>query len=476
MERRAISALFLSAVLAALFLVPNLSEAQTNRLDPLAGVWLVRDQSREFRLQLQPDGSFFLLVRVSGQADQQETGTWTSQPGRLVITNRRGEIYQYQYRFMNPDLLEVVDPEGQGMRMARQAPVAAPRPPAGNLPPPAAPAAAGGPPDPLYLGPYQDASENAFTVLVPRGWIAKGGILRVNPFTAGGPTNTVAAKTDFAVMSDPQGEVMIRWAPSFTYVDRRHMATSAMGLFPEGSNYRGSQVLALQSAESYLLRVAFPRTHHHAAGLRVIASRPLPEMARAYQRRMQLLGSRFTYDAHMIHVTYEERGRMFEEKLFCVIEDTGQLGVGMWSNKETLLMRAPLGRLAAWEPVLYIIHDSLRLNPTWVAGEVRGQAQRGRAARDMQDYEQRTMREILEHRRKTYAEIRKAMYLMMSGQAQFRNPHTGEVEVAPSRMKNRWVNGAGEEAYSNNPDFDPNRERAGRSDFKLAPEVPPAAD
>ncbi|MCB2188214.1 MAG: hypothetical protein KQJ78_17480 [Deltaproteobacteria bacterium] len=470
----------MAAVCLGLLCLVSPCPARAAAPNPAVGTWLVREQANEVVLALRGDGVFFRTVRAAGQPPSQETGSWTYTPGLLTITTAGGQVMTYQCQFPGPDQMQISDASGQGALMVRVSDAPPPQAPPAQAPPvqPPAPSpgnlpqAAAGPPDPLYLRPYTDQTENAFRVQVPVGWLAKGGILRVNPLTAGGPTNTVAAKTDFAVMSDPTGQWLIRWLPSYTYVDSRYL----VGNYLPGSNYRGCQVAPLLSAEAFLLRLAFPYTHRQATDLRVLESRPLPGLAHNYQQRKQLLGSRFRYDAQMVHLAYQERGQWFEEKMFGIIEDTGQLGVGMWSNQETLVLRAPLGQLAAWEPVFWIIHGSMQLNPNWVAGEVRGQIQRGQAAREMQAYEQKTMNEILEHRRKTYADIRKAMYLMMTGQAQYRNPHTGQLEVAPNRLKNRWVNGAGEEAYSNNPDFDPNRVLPGRSDYKLTPEVPPSEE
>ena len=51
--------------------------------------------------------------------------------------------------------------------------------------------------------------EQAFSLLVPKGWRLRGGIVRIDPTRQGGPAQSIAAKVDFAVQSDDDGSVMI---------------------------------------------------------------------------------------------------------------------------------------------------------------------------------------------------------------------------------------------------------------------------
>jgi len=91
-------------------------------------------------------------------------------------------------------------------------------------------------------------------------------------------------------------------------------------------------------------------------------------------------------DAAVLTVTYQEGGIQYQEKLTTLIEDMGPASQGMWSNKDTLVVRAPAAefdRLARW---FSIIPGSIQLNLVWVAGEMRGQRQRAAAAQGTQLY------------------------------------------------------------------------------------------
>ena len=102
-------------------------------------------------------------------------------------------------------------------------------------------------PERIVLRRYLDRTEQAFTILVPDGWITEGGIVRVDPLAGGGPANAIAAKTDFLVASDSDATVAIYFMPDTIYFDSRGMPASQYGLFPPGSNYQGMTVWPLMA-------------------------------------------------------------------------------------------------------------------------------------------------------------------------------------------------------------------------------------
>ena len=46
-----------------------------------------------------------------------------------------------------------------------------------------------------------------------------------------------------------------------------------------------------------------------------------------------------TYNAEMLRIEYDEDGIRYEEIFVSIIENWGQLGAGMWGNKETFYLR-----------------------------------------------------------------------------------------------------------------------------------------
>lgn len=320
----------------------------------------------------------------------------------------------------------------------------------------------------LILHRYTEPRESAFTILLPAGWIAEGGVLRVNPLTSNGAMNTVGAKVDFLVKKDAAGTMMIHWLPNFAYKDPRWLQG---GYFPVGSSYMGMTVHPLVDAQTFLAAFVFQRQRPQARNVQVLERKPLPGLAKHYQDRatsMPGMGS-YQYDAGLMVAAYDEGGVRYKEKMVAVIEDTGQVMLGTWMNRETLTVRAPAEEFDKTEPLFDIIQTSLQGNPAWVVGEQRGAAQRAANALETQRYIQNAARQIVENRQKTNAEIRHGLWLFMTSQEDFVNPHTGEVEQGSNQWKHRWVNGNGDLVYTDDPKYDPNWDPANRrTDFKLS--------
>ena len=302
--------------------------------------------------------------------------------------------------------------------------------------------------------------EGAFTFLLPKGWTVEGGIMRVDPLAQGGAGNSIAAKLDMATKKDTQGTVMSRALPDTLFMDMTASPAGQMGLFPRGSNYNGMLVMPHMSALDFLTQVAFSYAHPQVSGAQVTEQRPLPEVAGKFlQRTRSMLGqyaATFSYDAALITVIYTENGVRYKEKLVGVVEDFGQLGAGLWGNKETGLIRAPVDEFERWEPIFSVMRRSVIVNPEWVRGELRGQLQRSQILINTQQEIQRIDREIVEHRQKTNDEINNDMFLTLTDQEEYVNPYTNEVEVGSNQWERRWQNEQGDVIYTDDANYDPN--------------------
>ena len=314
--------------------------------------------------------------------------------------------------------------------------------------------------------------EGAYTVLVPNGWEIDGGIFRVDALSSGGPGNAIAAKNDFTVRKDRQGSVQIRWLPDVMFFDASQSPAGQMGMFPPGSNYQGMTVYPVMPAPQFIVSLAFPYAHPNASNVQVVEQKPLPKLAQSYQQRVYSMmpGLTFTYDAAMVTFTYDEGGVTYYERMTAMVENWGQLGAGLWGNKESICMRAPKGELDRWEPVLSVIQNSIQINTQWLAGELKGQAQRGEIVANTQREIQRIEQEIYEHRRKTNEEIHNDMFLTLTDQEEYVNPHTNEVEIGSNQWKYRWVNEGGEVIYTDEESYNPNIDvNLNRTGFERTP-------
>lgn len=314
-----------------------------------------------------------------------------------------------------------------------------------------------------------EPNENAFSILVPKGWKIEGGIFRVNPTTQGGPAQSIAAKIDFAVKKDKKGSVMIRWLPDMLYFDVRNTPAGQMGMFPEGSNYQGMTVSYIKSAENFIREIAFPYAHPKADNIRIVERKKLPGVINNYSKRVKQLMpfTTMSYDAAIIKFRYDENGDRYEESIVSLIEDWGRLGAGMWGNKETFLIRTPVGQFKEYAPVFSVIQNSVKINLQWIIGEVKGQATRGRIAINTQKEIQRIGKEIAEQRKKTNAEINNDMFLTLTEQEEYVNPYTKEIEVGSNQWKYRWENESGDIIYTNDENYNPTTDiNINRNDYK----------
>ncbi len=63
----------------------------------------------------------------------------------------------------------------------------------------------------------EEPREGAFTILVPHGWTARGGIYRENAAASGGPLNALEAKCDLMFSRDETASVMFHILPDIVY-------------------------------------------------------------------------------------------------------------------------------------------------------------------------------------------------------------------------------------------------------------------
>ena len=298
--------------------------------------------------------------------------------------------------------------------------------------------------------------ERALTLLVPKGWLIEGGAFRILDERYGGAMNMTDCKFDMSVKSNAAGSVMIRWMPEMMCIDQ----AQAWGN-PEGAIFNNALVRRKRDPLRFLAEVAFPYAHPRASQMTVTETKNLPSLASKYQAGVPAEMKMFTnmaYYAGMITVTYQENGTWYSERLVTVIEDFGSGGGGLWRNRESMLIRAPKGELPKWEATLSVIQNSGKWNMNWIAGEIRGQAGRQATVAMTQRDIQRIDAEIAEGKRKTAAAIQHDMYLTLTGQEDYKNPFTGEVERDTGEWKNRWINSSGDVIYTDDGSYDPNHD------------------
>jgi hypothetical protein len=142
----------------------------------------------------------------------------------------------------------------------------------------------------------------------------------------------------------------------------------------------------------------------------------------------------------------------------------------MWKNRYTFSVRAPLGKLKEYEPVFSAIGNSLTLNKQWLAGEIKGQLERAGIYNKTMAEINRISEEINQHRQHNNEVIQNDMYLNLTGQEEYVNPFTNEVETGTNEWNHRWSSNSDFVIYSDDPNFDPNRvPELNHFEFKMSP-------
>jgi hypothetical protein len=313
--------------------------------------------------------------------------------------------------------------------------------------------------------------EEAFTILAPKGWKGDGGIFRINPLQAGGPLNSMEAKCDLLLKSDDRGTVAFRILPEVVYA---HVGIGA-GAFPPGSNYQGATVRLLEDAPTHL-QTLFSTIHPRASGVQKLKAARLPGEIRAMEKGLeytnQLLrqagAAALTYrsDAAGGAFEYTENGVRFREVLVTGIVD--MRAALTWKNTRTLLFRSPAAEFDLRRPLMDIMRFSLQFNPQWVVKEAEGQRERAGIVLKIYEEIRRIDREILRRTSVNRNEIMNDNFLVLTGQEEYVNPHTREVEVDTDAFKYRWVNSGGERYYTNREEENPNLFMQ-RTDYKRTP-------
>jgi len=80
---------------------------------------------------------------------------------------------------------------------------------------------------------------------------------------------------------------------------------------------------------------------------------------------------------------------------------------------------------------------------------------------------QRIEKEIVGHRQKSISEIHNDMFLMLTDQEEYINPHTKKVEMGSNQWNTRWENENGDVIYTSDENYRPNQDiHLNRSDYK----------
>jgi hypothetical protein len=315
----------------------------------------------------------------------------------------------------------------------------------------------------------------AFRLLIPDGWRFKGG---VNWNTAKFPAEASVAWT----VTSPDGRSRLQQMPHTTFFWSQD--PSLQQSYAQG----GAILQAPMDAVSYLRNIFLPHQRPGASQIKILASGPLPELARETQSLLQYhMGifnqiSPFQFrldlqtDAGHIKVSYQQNGHRIIEDMtasvcYMVAYFPGMYGVitGTTWIPRIKCFSAPADRMENQARLFKIMIDSYRENPNWevantrlTAGITRDQLRQQRAIFNRMQQIRNSQQEVDDmimagYQRRSAAQDRIFEHYSeaVRGVDSYRDPvNDWQVEL-PTGMNNAWTNGS-QYVFSDHAGFDPN--------------------
>ncbi len=299
----------------------------------------------------------------------------------------------------------------------------------------------------------------AFSMLVPNGWVRRGGILwNLRYSNVASVAMTVSdARSHQALQAFPL--IPQVWDPS------RYLG-------PPGGNYLGMEVRQPVSATALIEQLIVPAFR---GGLhpRVVRHVRLPKVARALTAKGKGPVTSNTYDAGRVRIAYSERGRAMEEDFYAIVSYTTSPSLPsttMWQPQILYSFRAPRGRLDASARVLQTMVSSVRSSLKWYAGYqyvfnlwVQGQMQSIAAAGALSkqlasasDSISKSMNESWQEQQAVYDRVYGEISKQIRGVESYENPFEGRAVELPNDYSYAWVSSSGEYALSDAAGFNPN--------------------
>lgn len=222
---------------------------------------------------------------------------------------------------------------------------------------------------------WVDPTEGAFSVALPRGWAAQGGILRTPPH--GLP------EVRFEARGDAEGQRRVRiggQAWQFQDTPAGGMFGGLMQVFG-GLAGAGQEALPWCHARDFAQGWLLPRIAQGLSGLAVAAVQDRPDAAAGLLPRLNadaaargLWGQPELTVAEVL-LRYAEAGTAFLELLRVQTVRLVQGGMGWgppptWFGEVAFAFRAPEAAWAASEGTLRGIAESLEKNPAWQAAQL----------------------------------------------------------------------------------------------------------
>jgi hypothetical protein len=297
----------------------------------------------------------------------------------------------------------------------------------------------------------------AFRVLVPAGWQARGSIQwRFHP-------QYPSAGSMVAV--NPTGVEGVAIYPMVPFVE-------GVWHLRAGQHYIGNEVRAYPgSPAGYVADILLPRYRPELRGYRILGTQDMPLWAEASAavKDARAGGIPATARAGLVRIGYVEKGKQVEEEFYVCLVSLRMGGLHFWGAEWASSVRAEAGKLASVRKIHQTMMDSLQISLRWYnrerqVAEMMTDACYQEQARVMalsaylartQDHIRQTINNSYWRRQAVLDRVHANFSRYIRGVDLYEGPGGRRVEL-PSGYRQAWVNGLGEYVVSNDGNFNPN--------------------
>ena len=286
----------------------------------------------------------------------------------------------------------------------------------------------------VVLNQYREQYQGAFTILIPRGWRADGGMIPSG--VQWNVVDLVENNISFRVTS-PDGQSFFGWYPRFYFQDPAVIAGNSMGAIQPrtGTVLNGCWLYPYMGIAGYMKHIVLGRL---SAGEFV---NPRITAGPVHSPELMPWIPKAAGRAECGYVNFEcvIRGVPSFGRIYTIVYELQGI---IWSTVGTFGWVAPKSRWEADEPVMELCIRSFRLDTRWAkrASEAANYRAQGyhRTIQEMH----RIDNEINQNRSQTRSDMQTEFYKVITEQIETRDPETGKEKWLPM-YNHAWTDGKG---------------------------------
>jgi hypothetical protein len=318
-----------------------------------------------------------------------------------------------------------------------------------------------------YIDPM--AGVEAFRLLIPKGWQAKGSITWVaNP--------ALPAQSQFR-FHNPDGTEELNFFPSQSYFWTNNQVFLYTN--PPGSLRFGTLVAEPIDLRKAFSNIIIPNFRANVSSLKIIETKEVPELAKLAKGE-PTPGVNALATGGKIRIEYQENGKLMEEEIYAAVSQfitylpasnfTSSYFINYWYIDYIFSFKAGKGKLDAQSKTFQTMIYSLKVNPQWFAKVtnvkelmvqmiMEGIHAIGRigniiakAGSEMRADQQRAW----EQRQQAQDRIAQNFSDYIRGVERYHDPFSGKQVELPNDYGYAWANNLGEYIVTDSPSYNPN--------------------